>query len=93
MPPRKPPSTEVLLDVLESLPPGQRLWVRGAGRSLYPLLRSGDAVRVLRCGPGLLARGDVALMRHGRQLVAHVVVSTQPWRRRRCSEARTRRAV
>ncbi|MCP3144282.1 GNAT family N-acetyltransferase [Pyxidicoccus xibeiensis] len=80
MPPRKPPSTEVLLDVLESLPPGQRLWVRGAGRSLYPLLRSGDSVRVLRCGPGQLARGDVALMRRGRQLVAHVVVSTRPWR-------------
>jgi mycothiol synthase len=79
MPPRKTPSTEVLLDVLEALPPGQRLWVRAAGRSLYPLLRGGDSVRVLRCGPGAMARGDVALMRQGRQLVAHVVVSTRPW--------------
>ncbi|MFP2909123.1 N-acetyltransferase, partial [Pyxidicoccus sp. 3LFB2] len=79
MPPRKTPSTEVLLDVLEALPPGQRLWVHGAGQGLYPLLRRGDAVRVLRCGPGTLARGDVALMRQGRKLVAHVVVSTRPW--------------
>ncbi|MBZ4420959.1 GNAT family N-acetyltransferase [Myxococcus sp. RHSTA-1-4] len=79
MPPRKSPPTEVLLDVLEALPPGQRLWVRGAGRSLYPLLRGGDSVRVLRCGPGAMSRGDVALVRQGRQLVAHVVVSTEPW--------------
>ncbi|MCY1020494.1 GNAT family N-acetyltransferase [Pyxidicoccus sp. MSG2] len=77
---RKTPSTEVLLGVLEALPPGQRLWVHGVGGSLHPLLRAGDAVRVLRCGPGALARGDVALLRQGRKLVAHVVVSTRPWR-------------
>ncbi|NMO22452.1 GNAT family N-acetyltransferase [Pyxidicoccus fallax] len=34
---------------------------------------------MLRCGPGALSRGDVALMRQGRRLVAHVVVSTAPW--------------
>jgi mycothiol synthase len=79
MSPRKSPSTEVLLDVLEALPPGHRLWVRGVGRSLYPLLRGGDSVRVLRCGPGAMARGDVALVRQGRRLVAHVVVSKEPW--------------
>ncbi|MFP2961377.1 hypothetical protein ACLEPN_27110, partial [Myxococcus sp. 1LA] len=50
MPSRKASSAEVLLDVLEALPPGHRLWVRGAGRSLFPLLRAGDAVRVMRCG-------------------------------------------
>ncbi|WP_163998130.1 GNAT family N-acetyltransferase [Pyxidicoccus caerfyrddinensis] len=80
MPSRKTPSTEVLLGVLEALPPGQRLWVHGVGGCLHPLLRGGDAVRVLRCGPGALARGDVALLRQGRKLVAHVVVSTRPWR-------------
>ncbi|WP_140794912.1 GNAT family N-acetyltransferase [Myxococcus xanthus] len=80
MPSRRSSSAEVLLDVLEALPPGHRLWVRGAGRSLFPLLRAGDSVRVMRCGPGSLATGDVALMRQGRELVAHVVVSTQPWR-------------
>lgn len=80
MPSRKSPSTGVLLGVLEALPPGQRLWVHGVGGSLHPLLRGGDPVRVLRCGPGALARGDVALLRQGRKLVAHVVVATRPWR-------------
>jgi GNAT superfamily N-acetyltransferase len=79
MPPRKSPSSEVLLDVLEALPPGDLLWVHGAGQGLAPLLRRGDAVRVLRCGPGALARGDVALMKQGRKLVARMVVSTRPW--------------
>ncbi|WP_163786257.1 GNAT family N-acetyltransferase [Myxococcus vastator] len=80
MPSRGSSSAEVLLDVLEALPPGHRLWVRGAGRSLFPLLRAGDSVRVMRCGPGSLEAGDVALMRQGRELVAHMVVSTRPWR-------------
>jgi len=79
MPPRKSPPTDVLLDVLEALPLGQRLWVHGVGHGLQPLLRRGDAVRVLRCGPEALARGDVALMRQGHTLVAHLVVSTRPW--------------
>jgi mycothiol synthase len=33
---------------------------------------------VLRCAPDKLARGDVALVRVGRKLVAHVVISTKP---------------
>ncbi|WP_426745248.1 GNAT family N-acetyltransferase [Myxococcus faecalis] len=79
MPPRKTPSTEVLLDVLRALPPGQKLWVRGVGGGLFPLLRAGDSVRVLRCGPDATARGDVVLVRQGRMLTAQVVVATQPW--------------
>ncbi len=67
-----------LAELVESTPHGRQLWLRGAGRSLYPLLRSGDSVRVLRCAPEELARGDVALVRMGRQLVAHVVISTRP---------------
>jgi RimJ/RimL family protein N-acetyltransferase len=67
-----------LADLIESAPLGRQTWVRGAGRSLYPLLRSGDAVKVLRCAPSELARGDVALIRVERRLIAHVVVSTQP---------------
>ncbi|WP_224249026.1 GNAT family N-acetyltransferase [Hyalangium gracile] len=67
-----------LAALVEATPPGRQLWLRGAGRSLYPLLRSGDSVRVLRCEPEALVRGDMALVRVGRKLVAHVVVSTQP---------------
>lgn len=75
---RKRPSD--LLELIEATPPGQELWVRGAGRSLYPLLRSGDSVKVLRCAPEALARGDVALVRVGRKLLAHVVISASPFR-------------
>lgn len=67
-----------LVALVEATPAGGQLWLRGAGRSLYPLLRSGDSVRVLRCEAEGLAPGDVALMKVRRQLVAHVVVSTQP---------------
>lgn len=63
---------------VEATPPGRQLWLRGAGWSLYPLLRSGDSVRVLRCAPEELSLGDVAIVKVGRQLIAHVVVSTQP---------------
>jgi RimJ/RimL family protein N-acetyltransferase len=67
-----------LAALVEATPAGRQIWLRGAGRSLYPLLRSGDSVRVLRCAPEGLARGDMALVRVGRRLVAHVVVSTEP---------------
>jgi RimJ/RimL family protein N-acetyltransferase len=67
-----------LAALIELTPHGRHLWIRGAGRSLYPLLRSGDAVKVLRCAPSELARGDVALIRVERRLIAHVVVSTEP---------------
>jgi RimJ/RimL family protein N-acetyltransferase len=67
-----------LAALIEATPHGRQLWLRGAGRSLYPLLRSGDSVRVLRCEPEGLVRGDMALVKVGRQLIAHVVVSTQP---------------
>lgn len=67
-----------LSSLLEQSPMGTRLWVRGTGRSLYPLLRSGDAVQVERCGPEALAPGDVALLRGRRGLTAHVVTATLP---------------
>jgi mycothiol synthase len=67
-----------LTTLIEATPLGRQLWLRGAGRSLYPLLRSGDSVRVLRCEPEELARGDVALVRVGRRLIAHEGLSTEP---------------
>ncbi|MBL0696109.1 GNAT family N-acetyltransferase [Comamonas sp. JC664] len=77
---REASSAEVMVDVVEALPLGQRLWVRGVGRGLSPLLRPRDSVRVLRCGPGLLAPGDVVLLRQDGELTARVVMSTAPWR-------------
>jgi len=66
-------------DVLERADLGARIWVRGIGRSLYPLLRSGDTVRVERCVAGALRPGDIAVLRAmGGELVVHVVVSIAP---------------
>lgn len=69
---------------LEASPPGTRLWVRGAGRSMYPLLRGGDAVQVERCSEvSGMQPGELALVRVGaRGLAAHVVYSVEPLRTR-----------
>jgi len=73
-----------LVAFLEASPPGTRVWVRGAGRSMYPLLRGGDAVLVERCADASGVRlGELALVRLGeRGLAAHVVRSVEPLRTR-----------
>ncbi len=76
----RPPTAE-LAAFLAASPPGTRLWVRGLGRSMWPLLRSGDAVQVLRCGAEAVAPGDIAMLaRAGGGLTAHLVTSTSPLR-------------
>ena len=79
----RPPMAE-LAALLEASPPGTRVWVRGAGRSMYPLLRGGDAVLVERCADASGVRpGELALVRLGeRGLAAHVVRSVEPLRTR-----------
>lgn len=70
-----------LVAVLVASPPGTRLWVRGLGRSMWPLLRSGDSLQVLRCGADAVAPGDVAvLLRADGGLTAHLVTGTSPVR-------------
>lgn len=74
-------SPQQLADLLAALPPGRTLWVTGLGRSLYPLLRSGDSVRVLRCSPEDVAVGDLCVLRTARGgLVGHLVDSVAPVR-------------
>ena len=48
--------------VLRQLPEGGTLWVRGLGRSMWPLLRSGDSLQVLRCAAEAVAPGDLAVL-------------------------------
>lgn len=67
--------------LLRELPQGSRLWLKGLGNSMWPLLRSGDPVQVARCGLESVALGDIAVLtRAGRGLVAHVVLSRSPLR-------------
>lgn len=49
-----------------------------AGKSLWPLLRDGDSLRVERCLSVRL--GDLAVIRLGDALLAHIVVSIHPLR-------------
>ncbi|WP_052517900.1 hypothetical protein [Archangium violaceum] len=67
--------------VLRQLPEGRTLWVRGLGRSMWPLLRSGDSIQVLRCAVEAVALGDLAvLLRADGGLTAHLVTGTSPVR-------------
>jgi mycothiol synthase len=69
------------VDILEQQPLGKAMWIRGAGTSMRPLIRSGDSLRVRRCDARELSVGDIALMRlpEGKAF-AHLVVSTAPLR-------------
>ncbi|WP_375767535.1 N-acetyltransferase [Archangium gephyra] len=67
--------------LLRHLPEGGTLWVRGLGRSMWPLLRSGDSLQVLRCAAEAVAPGDLAvLLRADGGLTAHLVTGTSPVR-------------
>ncbi len=70
-----------LVALLRQLPAGGTLWVRGLGQSMWPVLRGGDAVQVLRCGEEAVAPGDIAVLaREDGGLTAHFVVGTAPVR-------------
>lgn len=76
MSPRSPPS---VAEYLRHLPEGATLWVRGLGGSMWPLLRGGDSIQVLRCDARAVAVGDLAvLLRADGGLTAHLVTRTSP---------------
>lgn len=55
------------------------MWLRASGKSLWPLLRDGDSLRVERCAEASLRRGEVAVVKlPGGVLAAHLVAATQP---------------
>ncbi|MDP3503329.1 MAG: hypothetical protein Q8S33_23545 [Myxococcales bacterium] len=65
--------------LLRALPPGQRMWLRAGGKSLWPLVLDGDQVHVERGDERALRRGDLALVVNPQgQLVAHLVEQTGP---------------
>lgn len=62
--------------LLRALAPGQRMWMRAGGRSLWPLLLDGDSLQVERTDA--LEPGDVAVVALGEVFVAHLVARTAP---------------
>lgn len=72
-------TSEVMARILEGRPLGGTLWMRIHGRSMQPLLWSGQALHLVRCNPEDVRPGDVAVgLRPEGFLVAHVVSSTTP---------------
>ena len=47
---------------------------RAAGDSMYPSIRNGDSLEIVRCDSSELRRGDVVLAATGRGLTAHRIV-------------------
>lgn len=47
---------------------------RAAGDSMYPAIRDGDSLEIVRCESSELRRGDVVLAATGRGLTAHRIV-------------------
>lgn len=70
-----------MADVLEAAELGAELWVRGFGRSMWPVLGAGDAVKVRRCGVRGLRRGHLVAVRTERGILrVHVVLERRPFR-------------
>lgn len=71
--------SEVHEQLLRGLPPGGVMWLKAAGKSLWPLLRDGDSLRVERVTESQLRAGDVAVVKlPGGVLAAHLVVQLAP---------------
>ena len=67
--------------LLRALHPGQRLWLRAGGRSLWPLVLDRDQLLVERGDEAALKRGEIALVVDDRdRLVAHLVEALRPLR-------------
>ena len=65
--------------LLRALPMGGQIWVRAAGRSLWPLVLDGDQLLVRRCERFALRRGDIALVSWaGGAVVGHLVEQVDP---------------
>jgi hypothetical protein len=65
--------------VLRALPEGGVLWLEASGRSLWPLLRDGDSLRVERVQAQALRLGDVAVVKlPSGVLAAHLVCGLNP---------------
>lgn len=67
--------------LLRASPIGAVMWLKAAGKSLWPLVRDGDSLRVQRVEAASLHPGDIAVVKlPNGVLAAHIVVSTQPVR-------------
>lgn len=67
--------------LLRASPIGAVMWLKAAGKSLWPLLRDGDSLRAQRVEASSLHPGDIAVVKlPSGVLAAHIVVSVEPIR-------------
>ena len=67
--------------ILEEWPGGRALWMPVRGRSMFPVLRSGQALKIVACGANDVAIGDIAVGRlPGGVVAAHLIVQVEPAR-------------
>jgi signal peptidase I len=45
--------------ILEQLGNGKAIELRVSGKSMHPLIKHGDSIRIVKCAPGLLGIGDI----------------------------------
>lgn len=74
------PSAE-WVKLFRTLPPGRGLWVTGFGRSMWPLLKDGDSLHLVRADEADLHTGDlvVCVLPRGQPAV-HLLLSHSPRR-------------
>ncbi len=66
-------------DFFAASPRGAQRWLDAFGRSMIPVIPSGGRVLVERCDEAAVVPGDIAILsRRDGQLVAHLVVATNP---------------
>ena len=58
----------------DALAKGTTVRFRAEGISMYPTIRNGEAITVVRVATTDVVRGDVLLCRHGMRVLAHRVV-------------------
>lgn len=72
-------TADALGALLKAQPVGKVMWVAVRGRSMRPLLTGGESLKVKRCAPESLKRGEIAvLLRADGALISHLVVATAP---------------
>lgn len=60
--------------ILEELGNGKTITLRVSGKSMYPLIKPGDSIRIEKCAPGALAIGDIITFKKDGIYLTHRVL-------------------
>ena len=60
--------------ILEELGNGKKITLRVSGKSMHPLIKQGDSIRIEKCAPGALAIGDIITFKKDAAYFTHRVL-------------------